>query len=158
MVNEERFIPKRINNVETSLIRTRINSNLLKVKNESSEVKSLLSLAVQTSKPENFKHDPQSFNQICYDMYTHTSRTDRKKLLRTCILLATSRNTIAQENLIEVISKHIGKIKDKDYLFIANLISLKDAREVELVNDFLGYYLDGYTELHNKYCSKYYPF
>lgn len=157
MVNDnERFISKRINESAPSFIRNRINNNLLQVKDESRDVKSLLSLAVQTSKPNKYKHDPHGFNQICYDMFIHTKHTDRKNLLRTCILLATSRNTVAQENLIEVISKHLGKIKEKDYIYVAELIYLKDSKIVEQINDFLGYYLEGYTDLHNKHGAQYY--
>ena len=47
---DERLIPQCIK-IEPSLINRRINNNVIKVKNESPEIKSLLSLAVQTSKP-----------------------------------------------------------------------------------------------------------
>jgi len=159
MVNDnERLISKRINDSAPSLIRNRINNNLLKVKDQPSEVKSLLSLAVQTSKPEKYKHDYVGFNQINFDMIKQTGRTNRYDLLSTCIILATSRNTTAQENLIEVIGKHLGKLKDKDYKYIAEQICLKDSKTVAQVNDFLSYYLDGYAELHKKYIDKYYAF
>jgi hypothetical protein len=89
-------------------------------------------------------------------MNIQTLYTSRKDLLRTCIILATSRNTVAQENLIDVISARLGRIKDKDYHYIAELIHLKDAKIVERVNDFLSYYLIGYDEMHKKYRKNYY--
>lgn len=139
-----------------SLIRTRINQNLIKVKNESHEVKSLLSLGVQTSKPRRDKYGVDTFYDIYKDLDLCASCTNRKDLLRVCILLATSRNTIAQENIIDVISVKLGKIKDKDYKYIADIIHLKDATIVEHINDFLSYYLDGFETLHKKYYNHYY--
>lgn len=139
-----------------SLIRRRINQNLLKVKNESHEVKALLSLGVQTSKPRRDKYGVTTFYDIYKDLNLCASCTSRKDLLRVCILLATSRNTIAQENIIDVVSIKLGKIKDKDYKYIADLIHLKDARIVEHINDFLCYYLDGFADLHKKYYKQFY--
>lgn len=138
-----------------SLIRTRINENLLKVKTESGDVKSLLSLSLQSSKTKT-EYNTIEHNPFYADMSVYSYKTNRKDLLRTCIILATSRNTIAQENLIEVISTRLGKIKEKDYKYIANLISLKDPYIVEKVNDFLSYHLNGYHEQHRKYYNQYY--
>ena len=143
-------------NQSESLIRTRINQNLLKVKNESHEVKSLLSLGVQTSKPHRDKYGVKTFYDIYKDLDLCANCTCRKDLLRVCILLATSRNTIAQENIIDVVSTKLGRINDKDYKYIAELIHLKDSMIVEHVNDFLSYYLDGFADLHKKYYNQYY--
>lgn len=140
------------------LIRNRINDNLLKVRDESSEVKSLLSLGVQTTKPNNSKYAPNDDFSIFHDLNLAATCTSRKELLRTCILLATSRNTVAQENLMDVICLKLGRIKGKDYRYIANLIYLKDARIVETVNNYLSQNLEGFNEMHKKYCHEYYGF
>lgn len=162
MVNtNERIIPRYIERNST-LIGRRINENLLKIKNEDSEVKSLLSLAVQTSKPQNYTNDAVGFNQISFDMSKQTRNANEYNLLRTCITLATSRNTTAQENLMEVIDRCLisryGQIKKRHYEYIANLISLKDPQVVSKVNDFLCENLAGYAELHAKLGNKYYAF
>jgi len=139
-----------------SLIRTRINENLLKVKNETPNVKSLLSLSLQRAQVKH-EYSPASSDSL-NDLNLAARFTCRKDLLRTSILLATSRNTAAQENLIHVISKKLGKIKDKDYLYIAELIHLKNPEIVERVNDFLSYYLEGFEQMHKKYINKFYAF
>ncbi|MFQ6724371.1 MAG: hypothetical protein ACLRFE_03465 [Clostridia bacterium] len=139
-------------NTDNRLIRNRINENLLKVKNESPKVKSLLSLSVQSSSINNCEYT----NSILGDINLASRTTTRTDLLRTVIILATSRNTIAQENLMEVLRIRIGKINDKDYKFIANLISLKNPHIVDKVNNFLCRNLNGYADLHNKYFYKYY--
>ena len=141
-----------------SLIRNRINENLLKVKNEAPEVKRLLSIGVQSSKIKYDKYGASCCRSVLGDMDNYARYTSRTDLLRTCILLATSRNTTAQENLIHVISIKLGKIREKDYKYIATLLCTKPTAIVDRVNDFLGYYLEGYTDLHNKYGSKYYEF
>lgn len=138
-----------------SLIRTRINENLLKVKNESQDVKSLLSLSVQSAKTDG-RFTKTTAIEMLNDINLHSRSTSRHDLLRTAIILATSRNTQAQENLIEVIRFRIGKVKDKDYKFIADLIYLKDPKIVERVNDFLSYYLQGFEDMHKKYYKQYY--
>ena len=137
-------------------IRNRINENLLKVAGESTSVKSLLNLSVQTARPGHDKYGPNSRYDVYQDMNLCASCTSRKDLLRTCILLATSRNTVAQENLMDVISIRLGRIKDKDYQYIASLIYLKDTNIVDRVNDYLTYNLSGYEDMHKKYGSKYY--
>ncbi len=143
-------------NSEERLIRTRINNNLLKVEKENRSIKHLLKLAIESANPDKCRYDYNSFNEIYHDINVYSRCTDRKDLLRTCILLATSRNNLAQENLIDVIRLRLGRITDKDYKYIANIIYLKDPAIVEQVNDFLGYYLDNYTDLHRKYYKKYY--
>ena len=142
----------------SSLIRSRINDNLLKVSDESSDVKSLLSLSVQSANTERSRCTPTSAIEVLNDINLHSRSTSRHDLLRTAIILATSRNTQAQENLIEVIRFRIGKVKDKDYKFIADLISLKNPKIVERVNDFLSYYLQGFEDMHKKYYKQYYGF
>ena len=139
-----------------SLIRRRINDNLLKVKNESSDVKSLLSLGLQTTKSYNDTVEINFHSSAFQDLNLCATFTSRKDLLRACILLATSRNTMAQENILEVIRIKLGKIKDKDYKYIAQLIHLKDPRIVDHVNDFLCYHLNGFVEMHKKYGNHYY--
>ena len=138
-----------------SLIRNRINDNLLKVQEESSEVKSLLSLGVQSSKSNDDKC-PDFHHSIHHDLNLSATCTSRKDLLRTCILLATSRNTVAQENLMDVISIKLGRIKDKDYRYIANLVYLKDVQIVNRVNNYLSQNLEGFSEMHKKYGKEYY--
>ena len=140
-----------------SFIRNRINENLLKVKNENTNVKALLSTAVEASKPE-YDLDILNLNSIYDGMVNTCRRTKREDLLRTCIILGTSRNTQAQENLICVLRAHLGKIKEKDYKYIADLIYLKDSAIVEKINNFLCYNLYGYNELHKKYYKNYYGF
>ena len=133
------------------LINRRINDNLLKVENESSQVKSLLSLGVNTSS-DNSQLVEDSLNDM--DVYSrHTTRND---LLRTAIILGTSRNTYARENIMNVIRIRLGKIKDKDYKFIADLIYLKNPQIVERVNNYLCQNLVGFSELHGKYFRRYY--
>ncbi len=138
-----------------SLIRNRINDNLLKVQDESREVKSLLSLGVQSAKSNDDKCIDYHYN-IHHDLNLSATFTSRKDLLRTCILLATSRNTVAQENLMDVISIKLGRIKDKDYRYIANLIYLKDVRIVNRVNNYLSLNLEGFSEMHKKYGKEFY--
>ena len=134
------------------LLRNRINNNLLKVNDESSQVKTVLSLGLQTSKPtvDNFT----AFKELDFV----ARRTEREDLLRICILLATSRNTVAQENLMDVISIKLGRIKDKDYKNIADLIYLKDSQTVDKVNEYLSNKLEGFSEMHRKYHKTYYAF
>ena len=133
------------------LINRRINDNLLKVENESSQVKSLLSLGVNTSS-DNSQLVEDSLNDM--DVYSrHTTRND---LLRTAIILGTSRNTYARENIMNVIRIRLGKIKDKDYKFVADLIYLKNPIIVDRVNNYLCHNLIGFSELHSKYFKKYY--
>jgi hypothetical protein len=141
---------------ETNLIRTRINENLLKVKDESSEVKTLLSLGVQSTNVDKCKYDTNSFNEVFNDINMYSYYTSRSDLLRTSILLATSRNTDAQQNIMNVIRIRLGKIRDKDYKFIANLIYLKNPVIVDKVNTYLCYNLEGFEEMHNKYFKRYY--
>jgi len=156
-INEGRFISKCINiRFNQSNKRTRINENLLKVKHENRDVKTLLSLGLQTTKPATNDHNSDSSTTDCLNY--NTLRTSRKDLLRTCILLATSRNTQAQENLMGVIRIRLGKIKEKDYKYIAELIYLKDPTIVEKVNNFLCFNLEGYRELHKKFYKDYYEF
>lgn len=133
------------------LINRRINDNLLKVEDESSQVKSLLSLGVNTSS-DNSQLVEDSLNDM--DVYSrHTTRND---LLRTAIILGTSRNTYARENIMNVLRIRLGKIKDKDYKFIADLIYMKNPQLVERVNNYLCQNLVGFSELHGKYFKKYY--
>ncbi|MBQ7797938.1 MAG: hypothetical protein IJ371_02320 [Clostridia bacterium] len=137
------------------LIRTRINENLLKVNEQSCQVKSMLKLGLQTSNP--VQHEvPTSIYDVLSNLDSMSYYTSRDNLLRTAIILGTSRNTIAQENIMNVIRERLGKIKDKDYLFIANLISLKDPVIVDKVNAYLCQNLEGFSELHKKYYNKYY--
>ena len=103
----------------TNLLRQRINENLLKVKNESSQVKGLLSLDVQSARQNEYSYN--SAHSVNDELHTHARFTKRKDLLRTSILLATSRNTEAQQNLVDVISLRLGRIKDKDYKYIAEI-------------------------------------
>ena len=127
------------------LLRNRVNNNLLKVNDESSEVKTILSIGLQTSKPttDNFN----VFNELNFA----AACTKRKELLRLCVLLTTSRNTVAQENIMDVIRIKLGRIKDKDYKYIADLICLKDTETVDKANDYLSNNLEGFSELHKKY-------
>ena len=158
-INEGRFINKCINlRFNQDNQRTRINQNLLKVKQESKNVKSLLSLGVQSSLPKTETRSTSSTSPVIDDICYNSRRTSRKDLLRTCILLATSRNTQAQENLINVIRIRLDKIKEKDYKYIADLIYLKDPIIVEKVNAFLCFNLEGYMELHKKFYKHYYTF
>lgn len=140
-----------------SLIRTRINENLLKVKNESSDVKRLLSTSLQSAKTKSELNDI-SHNPFYADMDIYSRHTNRKDLLRTCVILGTSRNTTAQENLIDVIKLRLGRIKEKDYKYITDLISAKDPYIVEKVNDFLCFHLDGYREHYRKFYNQHYGF
>lgn len=134
-----------------TLLRNRINNNVLKVKDEPSEVKSILSLGLQSA-----KHDADF--SIVHDLNLAASCTSRKELLHVSMLLATSRNTVAQENIMNVISIKLGRIKDKDYKYIANLIYLKDDETVLRVNNYLSNNLEGFDEMHKKYRKNYYAF
>lgn len=140
-----------------SLIRTRINENLLKVKDESSDVKSMLSLGVQSSNI-GAHHDASTHIDILNNIDIYSRHTSRHDLLRTAIILATSRNTLAQENLIDVVRLRLGKIKDKDYKFVADLIYLKNPIIVDKVNKYLCLNLPGYDEMYRKYYKQYYAF
>ena len=140
-------------NIKERLIRNRINENLLKVKDEPAEVKSLLSLGVQTSKVGH-----EQYGHIQHDLLTSARFTSRKDLLNTCILIATSRNTVAQENIMDVVRIRLGRIKDKDYRYIANLIYLKENAIVDRVNAYLSRNLVGFSEMHKKYGKEYYGF
>ncbi|MBQ8522877.1 MAG: hypothetical protein IJ458_04410 [Clostridia bacterium] len=142
--------------LDSSLIKRRINDNLLKVKDESKEVKSLLSLGVQSTNPDRCKYDESNFDEVFGDINMYSYYTSRNDLLRTAIILGTSRNTQAQQNIMEVIRIRIGKVRDKDYKFIADLISLKNPIIVDKVNTYLCHNLEGYSELHSKYFKKYY--
>ena len=141
---------------DTSLIRTRINDNLLKVKDESSEVKNMLSLGLQSTNHDRCKYNSNSFDEVFGDINMYSYYTYRSDLLRTSIILATSRNTEAQENIMNVIRIRLGKIRDKDYKYIANLIYLKNPIIVDKVNDYLCRNLVGFEEMHHKYYKKYY--
>ena len=143
--------------IPTHLLRSRINENLLPVKDENGKVKSLLSLAINSSKAIQ-NNDYASYNDAINDINLYSRRTDRKDLLRACITLGTSRNTEAQENLISVLRIRLGKIREKDYKYIANLISVKDPHIVEKVNKYLCFNLEGYHELHRKFYAEYYGF
>ena len=143
-----------------SLFRTRINENLLKVSEESSDVKSLLSLGVLSSKSGKNKRG-KNLSQCVIDELNasmYKNHIKRKDLLRTCILLGTSRNTKAQQNLIEIISKRLGEIHEDDYKFIAKLIYLNDDEVVSKVNKFLCSHIIGYQALHHKFYNDYYGF
>jgi hypothetical protein len=131
----------------------RVNNNIFKVQDENSRVKSLLSLAVQSAKP---KHDTDSLAHINYDMKVCSKHTKRKDLIRTALLLATSRNTSAQENLINVVSDKIGRIRDKEFHEISKLLSVKPDSIAQQINQFLCLHINGYSELYNKYSHKYY--
>ncbi len=141
---------------DSNLIKRRINENLLKVKDESSEVKSLLSLGLQSTNPDRCKYDSSSFNEVFSDINMYSYYSSRRDLLRTAIILGTSRNTQAQENIMSVIRIRLGKIRDKDYIFIADLISLKNPVIVDKVNAYLCQNLEGFEEMHNKYFKQYY--
>ena len=129
----------------------RINNNVFKVGDESSNVKSLLSLSVQSANPN---RDVTSLTHINYDMDVCSRHTKRKDLIRTAILLATSRNTDAQENLIEIVSARIGRIRDKEFVQISKMLSVKPDKIEEQVNNFLCLHINGYEELYNKYNNK----
>ncbi len=131
----------------------RVNNNVFKVEGESAKVKSLLSLAVQSAKPE---HDTISLTHINYDMDVCSRHTKRKDLVRTAVLLATSRNTTAQENLIQIVSTRLGRIRDKEFHEISKLLSLKSDDLTQQINTFLCLNIDGYEELYNKYNPTYY--
>ena len=143
--------------IPTHLIRSRINENLLPVKDEHGKVKSLLSIAVNSAKSIQ-NNDFTSYQNDLNDIDLYSRHTKRSDLLRTCIILGTSRNTEAQENLISVMRVRLGKIKEKDYREVAKLISHKDPMLVEKVNNFLSAKLVGYAELHRKFYNEYYGF
>lgn len=138
------------------LIRTRINENLLKVENENYEIKTLLNLAVQSSNPKKYDRGSRSKNDVLFDMEMLSSYTKRKDLLRTAILLGTSRNIKAQQNLINIIRTRLGKIKEDDFEYITKLIYLKDQSIVDKVNAFLCKNLIDYELQYNKFYNKYY--
>lgn len=141
----------RFDGTDSSLIRTRINENLLKVKDESADVRKLLKLSLHTTGDDSLK-TTHAFGDIDF-----CSRcTSRKDLLRTAIILATSRNTEASENLMDVIATRLGTIKDKDYRYIASLICNKDKVVVERINNLLSFKLNGYFDMHCKYYKQYY--
>ena len=131
----------------------RVNNNVFKVEDESSKVKSLLSLAVQSSKPV---HDTISLTHINHDMDVCSRHTKRKDLVRIAVLLATSRNTTAQENLIEIVRTRLGRIRDKEFHEISKVLSLKSDDLTQQINAFLCLNIDGYEELYDKYNPKYY--
>lgn len=133
----------------------RVNNNIFKVGNENVKVKSLLSLAVQSSKSN---HDTDSLAHINYDINMCSKHTKRKDLIRTALLLATSRNTTAQENLIQVISDKIGRIRNKEFHEISKLLSVKPDNVAKQINGFLCLNIVGYKELYDKYNYKYYGF
>ena len=122
------------------LLHNHVSTNLLKVNDENSEVKTI-SIGLQTSKP-----DIDNFN-VFNELNFAAACTKRQELLRLCVLLTTSRNTVAQENIMDVIRIKLGRIKDKDYKYIADLICLKDNETV----DNLSNNLEGFSELHKKY-------
>ncbi len=144
------FVPRE------SFIRNRINENLLKVNNESRYIKRLLNTSVQTSKSHKDKYGQDFRHSLFHDLNLYATYTSREDLLRTCIILATSRNTVAQENLMDVIKLKLGRIKEKDYIYIAKLIYLKDTKTVEHVNDYLSFYLEGFEDCHKKLYKKFY--
>ena len=143
--------------VTSSLINRRINDNLLKVKDENSDVKRLLSVGTHSAKAY-INDDLCSYNDALNDIDVYSRCTSRVDLLRTCIILATSRNSEARNNLMEVIRIRLGRIKDKDYKYIANLIHLKDPKIVERVNNYLSHNLKDYYTLYRKYYKQYYGF
>ena len=140
---------------QESLIRRRINENLLKVEDESSQVKSLLSLAVESSHISKYGSFLEP-NNICKEIYKLCRHTKRNDLLRACVILGTSRNKLARKNLIKPIRSQLGTIRKKDYITIAELIYLKDNETVEKVNKFLCKNLDGYSYWHDQLYQTYY--
>lgn len=133
----------------------RINSNIFKVEDESPNVKSLLSMAVSASKL-NCKTD--KYKQLCYDISFQSRHTKRRDLIRTLLLLATSRNESAKTILIEIINLRIGAIKEKEYIAIAKVLRKKEDCLANHINEFLCYNVNGYNELHNKHYIKMYEF
>lgn len=146
----------KFDGTDAGLIRNRINENLLNVSQESENIKNLLKLSLQTVDLPHPSTD-STFENDAYHNIDFCSRcTSRKDLLRIAIILATSRNTVASENLIHIVSNRLGTIKDKDYRYIANLIFLKDKRIVDRVNKFLSHKLKGFFNMHCKYYKEYY--
>lgn len=143
---------------DNSLIRRRINENLLTVKDESQDVKHLLKLSLQTADPLKYDRGSRSITDAYGDLDFYSLYTSRKDLLRTAIILATSRNTVARDNLMDVVSLRLGKIKSKDYKYMANLIYLKDPIIVEKVNTYLSRKLSGFYEMYRKYYAEFYGF
>ena len=161
---------KRNEYMSNGLIRTRINENVLKVQNESENVKGLLSIAVRHSKVDD-KTD------VCYeyikgygyikkyikhktdahtDMLARVGQLSRDELLHTALLVATSRNKEAQQALISAISRKLGRIDENEYVEMAEYIYNKQPKIANKVNDFLNKHIQGFQEQHQQYYAYFY--
>jgi len=153
--------------MSNGLIKTRINENILKVKDESENVKNMLSLANTQSKASAFPRKwiggvinlPVSHaDELEYEMYIRTGKISRNELLHIAMLLATSRNISAQQRLIGFVAERLGVISAQDYHEMAIYIYNQPENIVNKVNKFLSDNLKGYKELHSKNYAYYYVF
>ena len=97
-------------------------------------------------------------NTAVTDIDLSTCCNSRQDLLRTSILLATSKSTEAQQNIINVISQKLGKIKEKDYKFIADLVLANGRISTSQLHSFLCDHIEGYQKLHKKLYKEYYGY
>ena len=142
----------------------RSDNNILKVKDESEDVRALLNMAVTYSRMnENpYKVDKKTYLSINHkqDIYREVSNkafsVSRNDLLRLAIILATSRNITAQTMLMNEVSLKIRSIGVKDYRYMAKIISKQNDSIAEEINKFLSEHLRNFKKYHYKYFNDYY--
>ena len=150
-------------NLINDMIRTN-RRNAIKVSEQPSEIKGLLTKAVTYSKADD---TPKKVNSgihlsqkqeiaadIIGSVYTEQTRCN---LLRTAIICGTTVNDEAKSILIRTISSRLGTITEKDYDYIANILNrCKDTDLVVRVNTFLCQNLKGFEKLHMYNYAYYY--
>ncbi len=152
------------------MIRTRINNNLIEVKNakpehknkftnnECNNVKRILHAGLETTKPywqtrgSRSKRTPEQELAILIEF----GSSSRKDLLRVAVLLGTSRNEEVRDTIMKHLKQSLGFIDENDYKYITEMIYKKDPIIVDQVNQYLCNNFRGFKHWHEVYFDKYY--
>ena len=142
------------------MVRKYSNRNAIKVKNESENNKRFMRHLVEyVSIDFNNIYEIAKQDKRIDVMEAELDRLTREEFLHLAVLSCTTKHPSARRILMDLVTLHLGKIKNKDFNIILNLLKkCEDKSLVFNVHDTLSQHLEGYNKLYTKYCQDKYGY